>query len=153
MNASLEEVLKRDGRVLQMPFGVSMWPMLKNHKDAMLIETVSEPIKVNDVVLFKRKSGQLVLHRVIGVESDTYSIRGDNCSKAERGIEREQIIGILKGFYKGNRYIDCSKNTGYKVYVFLCRATHLIRIPIRFCFRLAKRAFRCIKRVIHRCFT
>lgn len=133
-----DEALARDGQFVSMPVGVSMWPMLKNRRDSIVIGEITRPIKSNDVVLYKLKNGKRVLHRVISVREDSYVIRGDNCNRNEYGITSAQIIGILKGFYKGEKYIDCETNRLYKIYVFLCRATHYIRIPFRTGWRLFK---------------
>ena len=35
----------------------------------------------------------------------------------ERGIKDEQVLGVLKGFYRGERYVDCEKNRLYHIYV------------------------------------
>lgn len=145
MTDDILNVLQRDEKVLCIPRGISMWPMLIHRRDAILIEKLTEKIKINDVVLFRRKSGQLVLHRVVGIKDGVYNIRGDNCPTGEI-VRREQIYGILKGFYKGERYIDCRSDKKYLAYVLLCRCTHHIRIPIRVCFRFAKRVFRFIQR-------
>lgn len=138
----IEEVLARDGELVKMPVGVSMWPMLKNRRDSIVIETLKRPVKNNDVVLFKRKNGQYVLHRVVRVREDSYVIRGDNCMRSEYGIARAQILGILRGFYKGDRYIDCETNRLYKIYVFLCRSTHCVRVPMMWAWHLFKRLCR-----------
>ena len=90
-----------------------MRPMLKTRSNPIVIERVSRDLRINDVVLFKRKQ-QYVLHRIIKRIGDDFIIRGDNCYGDEY-VSNGQIIGILSGFYKGEKYIDCQNNFWYKV--------------------------------------
>ena len=46
---------------------------------------------------------------------------GDNQWVLEWGINDEQVLGVLKGFYRGERYVDCEKNRLYHIYVALWR--------------------------------
>lgn len=139
--SKIEDVLAEDGMIVVSTAGFSMWPMLRERRDLSVIETIRNPLAKNDVVLYKRKNGQYVLHRIIRVHNDIYTMRGDNCTKNEDGIKSEDIIGILKGFYKKDKYIDCKKNLGYKIYVLLCRFTYGIRIPFEKLYRLIKCSF------------
>ena len=120
VNSNIENLLNKDGKILIPPVGKSMWPMLKNRKDQVLVSVVTLPLKINDVVLFKRKDGKLVLHRIVKITAVGFIIRGDNCEQNEF-VEKTQILGILTGFYKKDRYIDCNKNLRYKIYVTVIR--------------------------------
>lgn len=46
-----------------------------------------------------------------------YVLCGDNQYRKEYGVQPEQILAALTGFYRGNQYIDCEKNKKYKQYV------------------------------------
>lgn len=138
MDSRMEALLLREGRIVQVPVGRSMWPMLKNRRDMLVIEKITFPIKVHDVVLYKRDSGKYVLHRVVKIKPDGYVIRGDNCTRNEYDITERHMLGVLRGFYKGERYIDCEKHMGYKAYVLFWRATYLPRTAVKgvyHCFR------------------
>lgn len=124
----IEDLLKKGEELVLLPVGVSMLPMLKHRKNQIIIESPKNPLMENDVVLFKRKNGQLVLHRIIRINNGEYIIRGDNCLDSEFGIQHNQIIGILKGFYKGPIYVDCDKNLIYKIYVILIRKIFYLRL-------------------------
>lgn len=71
-------------------------------------------VKRGDVVLFRRTSGRLVLHRIFKVCPDEYWFIGDNMPDIERGIQREQLIGILTGFVRKGRTVD-TKNYVYRI--------------------------------------
>lgn len=137
-DSKIEEVLERDGVIMSMPVGTSMWPMLINRQDQMIIQKVDRPLKVNDVVLFKRDSGQYVLHRLVKFRRGGYVFRGDNQVVDEYGITDRHVLGILKGFYKGDEYIDCETNSRYRRYVFKTRLKYALTYPLRKVYRLAR---------------
>lgn len=134
---SIESVLARKGKIVTTPVGVSMRPMLKNRTDQIVIETLTRPPRPRDVVLFKRPNGQYVLHRVVKAEGDTFVIQGDNCTGEDR-VKREQIIGILTGFYRGERYCDCEKSRGYRLYA---RLWPIVTFPRRALVKIKKQGF------------
>ena len=75
----------------------------------------------------KEKIGNYILHRVMKTKPDGYVLCGDNQWVLEWGINDEQVLGVLKGFYRGERYVDCEKNRLYHIYVaiwcfFACNA-------------------------------
>ena len=139
---SIEEVLEREGRMLEMTVGYSMWPMLSTRKNPIVIEKKTRAVKVNDVVLYKRPSGKYVLHRVVKIKNGKLIIRGDNCYSNEYDITEEHIFGLLCGFYRGERYIDCNNHSGYKMYVAFWKAIY----PIRLCWQKIKALIKKIMR-------
>lgn len=146
IECSIEELLERDGRILRLPVGDSMWPMLKNREDQIVIEKINRPLKVNDVVLFKRDNGQYVLHRLVRFRKGAYVFRGDNQTFNEYGITDRHVLGVLVGFYRGNRYIDCETDKKYKKYVKNMRWKYLLKQPYRrFCVLSSKVKRRIIK--------
>lgn len=112
----IEDVLAAEGSMLQKTVGVSMLPMLKSGRDQVVLSVPQQPLKVDDVVLYRRGENY-VLHRIIAIDGDNLIIRGDNCIEKELGYVKDDIIAILSGFYKGNRYIDCETSKGYKLYI------------------------------------
>lgn len=53
----------------------------------------------------------------VTVIHEAYVLCGDNQYRKEYGVQPEQILAALTGFYRGNQYIDCEKNKKYKQYV------------------------------------
>ncbi|MBR5314842.1 MAG: S24/S26 family peptidase [Clostridia bacterium] len=121
------EILEKDGVLAQLPVGFSMYPMLRQKHDTVVIEKINEKPKENDVVFYQKDNGKYVLHRVIKVEKEGYIIRGDNCFFNEYDIKDRHILGILKGFYRGEKYVDCQTNKKYKIYVFFNRSSYYVR--------------------------
>lgn len=121
------EVVKRCGMALTGFSGRSMYPMLRFETDKVLVIKSKGPYKKNQVVLYPGNDEKFILHRIIKIKNDKYIIRGDNNTFKEYGITDEMIIGVLQGFYRDKRYIDCDKNIGYKWYVFLWTHTFALR--------------------------
>ena len=126
----IEEQINQDGYVLMLSVGDSMQPMLHQRREQLLIEKIKNPLKKGDVVLYKRSSGQYVLHRIVKKKKECYIIRGDNRYINEK-VYSNQIIGILNGFYRGEKYIDCQKNKLYYFYKVRWRLLY----PFRFLFK------------------
>lgn len=86
-----------------------MLPLIRSGLDAVHIKKKQAPPKVGDVVFYRRANGDLVLHRIVGSTQSGYTLCGDNQTFLEKNIREDQIVGILAGYYRGKRYIDCSK--------------------------------------------
>ena len=110
----LGDVLKKRGIYVGTVNGTSMFPMLRNKKDTVIIKPLTGKLKKYDVALY-RKRNLYVLHRIVKVAPDGYVICGDNCMNLERDITDEQIIGKLEGFYRGERQISLN-SIFYKLY-------------------------------------
>ena len=115
---AVEEVLKRQDTASFLTSGASMHPLLRTHKDIVVIKRAEHPLRVGDVPLYK-KSGvdKLILHRIIDIKEDgTYVTRGDNTYHKEY-IMPDDVVGVMVSIYRGGKYIDCSTSKKYKRYV------------------------------------
>ena len=114
----IEDVLAAEGFYLGPPVGVSMWPMLRNRHDVMMVVPASGELRRYDVALYRRGE-EYVLHRVVGhYENGSkkgYVICGDNCVTLEY-VPRDNVLGVLSGFYRDGHRIDCETSRGYHVY-------------------------------------
>ena len=133
---SVEELLKNQDEVMTRTRGISMRPLLRQGRDIVVIKKPVFPLKVGDAPLYKVKSKkELVLHRILKVNGDgSYIIRGDNLFFKEHVLE-EQIVGVMKAFYREGKYCDCEKSRKYKIYIFLNR----ISFPLRYFWKLRLR--------------
>lgn len=91
----IQEVLDSGGEFQIYPKGTSMLPLICQGRDwVTLIKPVSPP-GPGDIVLYKRKNGAYVLHRIMKEGQDGYILCGDNQTDPEAGIVPEQIIGVV----------------------------------------------------------
>lgn len=114
---SIEQGLEKQERILLQTVGTSMEPLLHERKSSVVIEKPPEKLKKYDVVLFRRPTGEYVLHRVLKVRRGDYLICGDNGIQREP-VGREQILGIMTGFYpdESSRFVSCG-DEGYRRYL------------------------------------
>lgn len=116
-NTELGTYIREHGEAIIAPMGSSMLPLLKGDECQVVLKYPRESLRKYDVVLYRRKTdGRLILHRIIQCTSQGYLIRGDNTYQDEKGITDEQILGVMSGFYKKNKYISC-ENSRYLFYV------------------------------------
>lgn len=105
-DSSFEEQLAEHGKLMYHINGDSMLPLLRQGRDVAVItaKTPNERCKLFDVVLYKRDSGQYVLHRIVKVKKNGYVICGDNRYYCEKGITDRHIIGVLGGVVRDGVY-------------------------------------------------
>ncbi len=128
LGQSIESVLLEKGEIITSTAGTSMYPMLRNKRDMVVIKKVDGPFKKHDVPVYRLKSGKIVMHRILKVTKDGYIIRGDNLYKNELDITDNNIIGVLKAFYRNGKYYDVETSKKYKLYVLWVRISY----PVRF---------------------
>lgn len=105
----IDEVLASGGQFTFIPGGVSMRPTLNGTDDEVTV-AAANIIGKYDIVLFRRADGQYVLHRVVGVRGDTFTVVGDNQIDAEY-IGRGDILAIVVG-YRTRRGEVCNTHAG-----------------------------------------
>lgn len=99
--------------------------MIRSGRDCIYVIKPSGRLKKFDVALYQRKDGTLVLHRVMKVFDDNYSMCGDHQYNLENNVSDDQVIGVLKEFYRGQKKIACN-DFGYKIYIkFWCTSLFL----------------------------
>ncbi|WP_297957724.1 S24/S26 family peptidase [uncultured Ruminococcus sp.] len=113
---TFEEILERDGRLVYTNVGDSMRPLIRQDRDLLIIEKPNGRLKKYDVPLYRRDSGQYVLHRILKVRSEDYVICGDNRTNKEYGITDRHIIGVLTAVVRGGREIPVTDRK-YRLYV------------------------------------
>lgn len=116
--SSFEEEIKKSGRIIYTNVGDSMMPYIKQGRDVLVISEVNGRLNKYDVPLYKRDSGQYVLHRILKVRENDYVICGDNRWNKEYGITDRHIIGILTGVIRDGQEIPVT-NRKYCIYVHL----------------------------------
>ena len=106
MNKStFEEEISKTGKLIYTSVGNSMMPIIRENCDILIIEKVSGRLKKYDIPLYKRASGQYVLHRILKIRKDSYVTCGDNRWKKEYDITDDNIIGVLTGIVRNGKKI------------------------------------------------
>lgn len=127
MNIRIEEQLLRDGFFVSTTSGYSMYPMLRDRRDRVVLRALEdgETLKRGDLPLYRNENGKYVLHRVLARRGDVYITRGDNTYFKEQ-VPKARIIGVMTEFYRGEKQID-AKSKGYRTYAFCWMAIYPLR--------------------------
>lgn len=134
--------LREKGRCLIQTSGISMEPLLHDHCSTVVLETITRPLEIMDVVLFQRSNGDLVLHRIVDKKEDHFIICGDNTLQLEP-VTRSQILGIMTGYYpdQSDRFVTVDLKEDQK---------HIKKWWMRYRMRHVKVYYQAAKRkVIH----
>ena len=108
-NTDYKTLLEERGEISFVPSGNSMWPILKDRSQTVVVKKKTARLKEFDVAFFE-KDGVFVLHRVLSVTDNGYITCGDSQLKSE-SITEDAVLGVLTGFYKGDRFIDVNDKT------------------------------------------
>lgn len=107
--------------------GNSMWPMLTDVRDSVVL-TACDPdeLKVGDIPLYRRDSGDYILHRILKKHADSYDISGDNQHITEYGVPKSAVVCKVKAFTRNGKYHSCTDKS-YRLYT----AVWLFIFPVR----------------------
>lgn len=115
--------------------GTSMTPTLYPIRDSVnLVSPELKAPKKYDIVLFKRKNGKLVLHRIKKILKNNKLLINGDCQKWTEVIDKSQIIAVVKSYKQNGKIKSCS-STGVRLYSALWCKTRPFRPVI---FKLAK---------------
>jgi hypothetical protein len=114
----LPEIVKLlgDGHTVTLRLrGFSMRPFLENDRDKALLVKPSKP-QVGDPVLAEIHPSHYVLHRIIKIEGDQVTLRGDGNLTTEY-CKLSDIKGAVIGFYRKERSkLDRTDGMKWRVY-------------------------------------
>ncbi len=68
-----------------------MLPFLAGGRDYVFLQRPSNPLKKGDIVLFTRKNGDYVLHRIKHIKPEGYYLLGDRQTALEGPVEESSI--------------------------------------------------------------
>lgn len=74
--------------------GRSMEPLFKDKRTVVTLTAPKGRIKRHDIVLYRRKNGQVVLHRCIKARGNTLCCRGDNELVTEKNVDTASIVAV-----------------------------------------------------------
>ena len=100
VNVYLANAHSLAGNQLPMPFGYGMSVVLSGSMedrlsvDDLVIIKATDSYNVNDIVLYQ-DGNSLVIHRIIEIDGDTVTTKGDANNVADEPINKSQIKGVL----------------------------------------------------------
>ncbi len=105
----LEEITRNGGIFPLIVTGTSMTPTLYGNRDTVnLVSPKTNIPRKYDIVLFVRKDGKPVLHRIIKKLPDSqFLINGDSQTWTEI-IHSSQIIAVVQNFRRKQKIISCN---------------------------------------------
>ncbi len=113
----IEESFRQGLTVTISVTGNSMKPLFFHKRDSAVLSACDpHSLKRGDVPLYRRDNGQYVLHRIVRVEKDSYTLTGDAQWKLEVGLPKDNVLAVMTGFVRKGKSVDC-QNFGYRVYV------------------------------------
>ncbi len=116
--STFEEILAKEGRLIYTNVGDSMRPLIRQGRDLLVIERHTGRLRRYDVPLYRRDSGQYVLHRVLRVRENDYVLCGDNRWHRETGITDRHVIGVLTAVVRDGKELPVT-DWRYRLYVHL----------------------------------
>lgn len=118
MNKStFEQVLQEHGQLVYTNVGDSMWPLLHEGRDLMIIEKKPEGrMKKYDAILYKRPCGKYIMHRILKVRKNDYVLCGDNRWQREFGVQDDWVLGVLTAVVRKGKRISVT-SFKYRLYV------------------------------------
>lgn len=95
------EMLRQGKRVMIPAKGVSMLPLIRGHKDRLILEgyASSEDVSKGDIVLF-RFNGSYIVHRVVKITGRGARLRGDATTGRCEECSLSEIYGKVTGIQK-----------------------------------------------------
>ena len=123
----ISELQSVKGKTVTLPLrGRSMRPFLEDQRDKALL-CATDSIKVGDAVLAEISQGLYVLHRIIAIEGNHVTLRGDGNLNEEHCLT-EDIKAKAIGFYrKGRNKADKTDSMKWRVYSFVWMKCYPIR--------------------------
>lgn len=141
VSTTLETELAERGAFAYRTSGVSMEPLFRTHRDVVVVKRPTRELRPLDVALYKSDvEGKYILHRVIGVRSTHYIMRGDNTFVREY-VPKEAVVGVLAEFNRKGRSYSAT-HLGYRLYSFVWRLIYPLRWLFRHLLRVGAKLFR-----------
>lgn len=110
----IEELL-RSGETVSFPItGWSMYPFLSDGDIVTVGPITDSAMTKNNVVLYRRVHGPLVLHRICSIGEEGIYLCGDNQSHIEGPLQTKQILGTLLFFTHNGKTVQTSSSI-YKI--------------------------------------
>ena len=103
----VQEQVECGGRFYLIPKGKSMLPTIKEGIDTVVLEKATS-LKKGDILLYKRKNGQYVLHRLLKIKDGNLTMCGDAQLNLESDITERDVVAKVTEIIKQDKSILAS---------------------------------------------
>lgn len=114
--------------------GISMRPFLEDGRDRGVL-TKPTAFKVGDVVFALLPQGYYVLHRIIKIDGENLTLRGDGNFACEYCTKSDVKATAVAFYRKGRNTLDKTTDLKWKVYSFLWMRLFFMRRILLFLYR------------------
>lgn len=121
----LEKEIASGKPTVTVTVGDSMEPLLYNRSTRVVIMKADRELERNEIPLYKRPTGQFVMHRIIKADSDYYYTRGDNRTGLEQ-VPKQWVQGVVTEIYRKEKHFTVD-NSWYRSYVIIWNLIYPIR--------------------------
>ena len=111
----LPQLLQQAQEVPLIISGNSMAPFLVHGRDTVYLSKLTGPSQRGDMILYRRKNGQYILHRIYRVREGKYDLIGDGQLVIELGICQEQILATVCAVRRKGKLL-CKGNLCWEFY-------------------------------------
>jgi hypothetical protein len=101
----LPELLREGISVPLVITGNSMYPFLKHGRDTVYLSKLQDPVKTGDMILYQRRSGELILHRVVSVEENSFTLLGDRQVGREPGVSPDSVLAVVTAVRRNGKLL------------------------------------------------
>lgn len=109
--------------------GYSMQPLIQYGRDTVTVSQITRPPEVGDIVLFRRRDGVYVMHRIKKITDDSIITIGDNCIREDSPIRHDQVCGLAVKTVRNGRSINLDSHS-QRIYGKLWMLTLPLRRPV-----------------------
>lgn len=123
----ISELQSVEGKTVTLPLrGRSMRPFLEDNRDKAIL-TITPDINTGDAVLAEISKGHFVLHRIVAIDGNHITLRGDGNLNDEH-CTFSDIRAKAIGFYrKGRNKADMTEGYKWKIYSWIWTRVFPIR--------------------------
>ena len=134
----LSDVLENGTIIKICPRGNSMEPFLRSEKDVVFLQKVSFPLKKNDIYLYRRSNGRLVIHRCKKKCGRNYVFRGDNQIRSERDVTPQQVMARVIEVERSGKILSVDSQR-FRLFALIAYPYCLFRRIPHECIKIAKK--------------
>ncbi len=115
----IEEQVENGGCFYLVPKGKSMLPTIKEGIDTVVLERATS-LKRGDILLYRRKNGQYVLHRLVKIKNGNLTMCGDAQLDFEFNITEDDIIAMVTEIIRNGKSTKISSTKFKLCFKYIC---------------------------------